>query len=75
MSTIKPSSLLISQVIEMTFSIAVSLGQTTITTDHLLFAVLQHSVLCRYFVSKGVDINAMLSEILAKIEGIYFYGN
>ena len=68
MSTIKPSSLLISQVIEMTFSIAVSLGQTTITTDHLLFAVLQHSVLCRYFVSKGVDINAMLSEILAKIE-------
>src|SRR5271166_1191535 len=68
MATVKPSSLLITQIIEMSFTIAISLGQTTITTDHLLFALMQHGILRRYFTGKGVEVISMIQEVVENIE-------
>jgi len=69
MEQINPSSLLIKNIIDMSFSVAISLEQTIITTEHVLFVIAQSSAIQRYFTSKGIETTKMNTEILDNIKG------
>jgi ATP-dependent Clp protease ATP-binding subunit ClpA len=65
---IVPNSKLVTNVIEISFSVAISLEQTTVTTEHVLLGLLQSSVLRRYFSAKGVAVNELFKDILTYLE-------
>jgi ATP-dependent Clp protease ATP-binding subunit ClpA len=60
-------SAIIKNVIDMSFNVAVNLEQTTITTEHVLFVMLQSRVLKTYFTSKGIDVSAILTEVVKQL--------
>ena len=62
------SSPLLTQIVELSFSLAINLEQTTITTEHILFAVLQISAIRRYFTSQGIDAGLLSKDIIEYIK-------
>jgi ATP-dependent Clp protease ATP-binding subunit ClpA len=68
MAKINTNSALIANIIEISFGVALSLEQTTITTEHMLFGLMQASILRRYFMANGIEVVKMSEEILAKIK-------
>jgi ATP-dependent Clp protease ATP-binding subunit ClpA len=68
MAKIVTDSALIANIIEISFGVALSLEQTTVTTEHILFGILQTNILHRYFIANGIEVDKMSKEILAKIQ-------
>jgi ATP-dependent Clp protease ATP-binding subunit ClpA len=68
MAKINLGAALISNVVEMSFAIAMSMEQTTITTEHMLCALIQSNLIRRYFTAKGIEMNMLSVEILEHIQ-------
>lgn len=64
-----PESLMIQNLVEMSFSVAIQLEQSTITTEHLLYAIMNGSATLRnHFNTKGIAILDMNKELLEHIQ-------
>lgn len=62
------TSALITSIVELSFTLAISLDQTTITTEHVLFSLCQASFIRRFLTTKGIDVHKMDDEVLQYIK-------
>lgn len=71
---INPKSELLKNIIQMSFDVALSLEQTTVTSEHVLLAILQRSSNLRNFLyQKGIAVEQMVYDIAKHIEKTSLY--
>ena len=58
------SSQVLTNIVEMSFECALKLEQTTIITEHVLYAILSLSVIQNFLSNKGIDIGSLRKELL-----------
>jgi ATP-dependent Clp protease ATP-binding subunit ClpA len=66
--TMNQNTSIFSNLLQMSFNVAESLEQTTIMSEHMLYAILQSKSLKEYFISKGIAINELREELLNHIK-------
>ena len=59
---------LITSILEISFGVAISLDQTTITTEHILFGMLQTRILNNFFKNRGIEVGKLCKELYEYIE-------
>ena len=62
------SKVFLTNLLELSFAAAVSMDQTTITSEHLLYSIMQSVSIGNYFTHKGVDVKSLLTELRGYIK-------
>ncbi|VVC05073.1 ATP-dependent Clp protease ATP-binding subunit ClpX [uncultured archaeon] len=64
----KNDSRLVSSLLEMAFSLAISLNQTTVTVEHLLYVLTSSETIRKFLFAHGVDMKLFANELYKYIE-------
>ena len=59
---------LIKTIIDAAFQVAIGLNQTTITTEHVLYVILQNNKISSFFNERGIDVTALTNEVYKYIK-------
>ncbi len=64
------NGIMVKQILENSFNIALKLNQTTITSEHVLYSILANAWISKHLESKGIDTLKLSKELLIYIESL-----